>query len=362
MSVSEDAGVRSRDEDPERPDEGMDGSAVLLLRVAEADLRWRPERGSRLMARLDTAGPHVPDVVVDLGAATALPAAAVRGLTDLAARHAAAGRRLVVVGGPETRRVLTLAGAAVPAVFATVDAAVHALQARGEDPADPLADVLGAVARTLEAEPDVEGTLRAIVTAAMTHVAGAEYAGISLVAGGKVRTVAPTADIVTEIDAVQFRLKEGPCVDAIADHGTYRTGDLTQESRWPVFGPAAAERGVRSMLCYRLFVSDNTMGALTLYAGRRDAFSERTEQEGQLFATHAAIALIGAQKEASLTAAIEHRDTIATAKGILMARHGVDAAQAFRMLVEASQHANMKLYRVAEWLVDNRHERAGART
>ncbi|MFI7677296.1 GAF and ANTAR domain-containing protein [Actinophytocola sp. NPDC049390] len=225
------------------------------------------------------------------------------------------------------------------------------------DPADQLADVLGAVARTLAAEPDVNGTMHAIVTAALAHVTGAEHAGISLVERGKVHTVAPTADVVTEIDALQLRLGEGPCVDAIAEHHTYRTGDLAHEARWPAFGQAAAQRGVRSMLCYRLFVHDNTVGALTLYASRRDAFTERTEQEGRLFATHASIALISAQKEANLAAAIEHRDTIATAKGILMERHAVDAAHAFRMLVEASQHANMKLYRVAEWLVDNRDER-----
>ena len=350
MSVSDD--TRPRDMDPARTGQG---TAVLLLRPDAADLRDR----SRLTARLDVADPSGPDVVLDLGAGAVVAPSAVRVLVELAERYAAAGRHLLVVAGPDTRRLLELAGATAPPVFLTVDAALRAVHTGGhaDERSAPLADVLGKVARTLQAETDVEGTLRAIVTAAMTHVAGAEHAGISLVERGDVRTVAPTADVVTEIDAMQHRLKEGPCIDAIAEHRTYRTGDLAREARWPVFGPAAAEHGVRSMLCYRLFVSDNTMGALTLYSSRTDAFSERTEQDGQLFATHAAIALVGAQKEANLTAAMEHRDIIATAKGILMERHGVDSAQAFRMLVDASQHANMKLYSVAEWLVDNRDER-----
>ena len=354
MTVPDDALTRPRDVRAARNGE----RAVVLVRVAVADLAWHPDQGSRLMARLDNVGANVPDMVLDLGEHTALPGAALRVLTDLAARRAASGRRLLVVAGPDVRRVLERSGAAFT-LFPTVAAAEHALRAGGRDSdrSARLAGVLAAVARTLEAEQDVEGTLRAIVTAAMTHVAGAEYAGISLARNGRVRAVVPTDDVVGDVDALQHRLKEGPCVDVIVDDRVYRTGDLAREDRWPVFGPAAEALGIRSMLCYRLFVSDNTMGALNLYSSRVDAFSERTEQEGQLFATHAAIALVGAQKEASLTAAIEHRDTIATAKGILMERHGVDAAQAFRMLVDASQHANMKLYGVAGWLVEHRGEK-----
>jgi AmiR/NasT family two-component response regulator len=57
-----------------------------------------------------------------------------------------------------------------------------------------------------------------------------------------------------------------------------------------------------------------------------------------------------------------YRDIIATAKGILMERHRVDAASAFRLLVEASQRTNVKLHQVAAWLVENRDgSRAGPR-
>lgn len=213
---------------------------------------------------------------------------------------------------------------------------------------------LGAIARTLQAEPDVDSTLAAIVRAAVDHVAGADYAGISLVEQGpKIHTVAPTDEIVTRIDAVQYRTGQGPCLDAIVEHQVFRTGDLAAEDRWPAFAPEAVGIGVRSMLSYRLFVTDTTLGALNLYARARDAFDDRTDDEGRLFATHAAIALVGARTEAQLHAALGHRDVIGTAKGILMERHDIDAVQAFRMLVESSQHNNLKLHQVAAWLVEN---------
>ncbi|MGK3208520.1 GAF and ANTAR domain-containing protein [Amycolatopsis sp. MEPSY49] len=220
-----------------------------------------------------------------------------------------------------------------------------------------LSIVLSEIARTLQAEPDVDTTLAAIVKAAVDHVAGAEYAGIALIAkGGGVRTVAPTDHLVATIDEIQHRTNQGPALDAIAEHHVYRTGDLTEEDRWPVFSPETARTGIRSVLSYRLFVTDTTLGALNLYSRARDAFSDRTEADGALFATHAAIALVGAQTEAQLHTAVENRDTIGMAKGILMQRHDLRPVEAFRLLVEYSQRTNTKLHEVAAWLVEHRRE------
>ncbi|MEV6905244.1 GAF and ANTAR domain-containing protein [Amycolatopsis sp. NPDC051372] len=221
---------------------------------------------------------------------------------------------------------------------------------------ESLSSVLGAIARTLQAEPDVETTLGAIVKAAVDHVDGAEYAGISLVEDGRIRAVAPTSEVVPMIDEIQHRTGQGPCLDAIARHDVFRTGNLLDERRWPAFAPDAAETGIRSMLSYRLFILHDTLGALNLYSTQVDAFSDRTEKDGKEFATHAAIALAGAQTEAQLHAAIESRDVIGMAKGILMQRHDLDPVQAFRLLVESSQASNLKLHDVAAWLVGHRRE------
>jgi anti-anti-sigma regulatory factor len=350
---------------PEPPTRDQsDDRAVVVLRLAEQhDLASEHGLTTRLSSQLDASGTGEVDVVVDVRELPVLLAAGIRALVAMDERLFAAGKRLFVVAGARHRRALEVSPArGALTVFDTVDAAMGAGRGQtrpaedyGADGADatPPVRVLSEVARTFAAEPGVDATLRAIASAATALIPGVEHAGISLVERGEVRTVAPTAAVVVEIDKAQYRLAEGPCVAAIADHHTYRTGDLAAESRWPSFGPIAAEHGIRSMLSYRLFASDTTMGALNLYSSAVDAFSERTEQDGHQFAAHAAVALISAQKEANLTAAIEHRDTIGTAKGILMERHGIDRTQAFRMLADASQHANLKLFHVAEWLIDN---------
>jgi GAF domain-containing protein len=110
------------------------------------------------------------------------------------------------------------------------------------------------------------------------------------------------------------------------------------------------------MLSFRLFVTNTSLGALNLYSAQPHAFGTNAQTEGQLFASQAAVALLSAQHEAQLFGALESRDLIGMAKGILMQRHGIDADGAFRMLVEASQTSNIKLRHIAAWLVEHRDE------
>ena len=173
---------------------------------------------------------------------------------------------------------------------------------------------------------------------------------------GEIQTVASTDARLIDIDRLQYETNEGPCVDAILQHESFVTGDLAAETRWPRFAPGAVRHGIRSMMSYRLFVTETTLGALNLYASQPDMFTASAMNDGRLFASHAAVALIGAQHEAQLEAAIESRDVIGMAKGILMHQHDVDPVAAFRMLTEASQASNMKVRDIATWLVEHRRE------
>jgi len=59
----------------------------------------------------------------------------------------------------------------------------------------------------------------------------------------------------------------------------------------------------------------------------------------------------GAEHVARVGQAVADRDGIGQAKGILMERFGVDADQAFEMLVSASRDTDTTLVDVATWLV-----------
>jgi transcriptional regulator with GAF, ATPase, and Fis domain len=223
----------------------------------------------------------------------------------------------------------------------------QAVGSSGQGSRAGVARELSELAREMQAEATTGALLQRIVAAAVTEVAGAQYAGITLLAHGQVSTPAASAELVEQIDQAQYETGQGPCIDAAAEHATVRSDDLQADGRWPRFGPRAAELGVRSMMAFQLFVEAGSMGALNLYAESVAAFGEESESTGMLLAAHAAVAMTAARTEASLRAGLDTRDVIGQAKGILMERYKISGTAAFGLLITASQAVNEKLYLVA---------------
>ena len=145
---------------------------------------------------------------------------------------------------------------------------------------------------------------------------------------------------------------QGPCRQSVAEQEVVRVDDVSADDRWPEFRRQAAELGVGSMICFRLVVEGDRLGRLDPYARTSDAFDDESHEIGPVFAAHAAVAVAVAEHEENLRAAVSSRDVIGQAKGILMERHGLTAAQAFAVLARVSQEMNRKLADVARELTD----------
>jgi len=219
-----------------------------------------------------------------------------------------------------------------------------------------LARLLGDLAVDMQAQSGTADTLRAIVDAAAHIVPGARWAGISTIHGRKVVAEVPTDPIVTKLDDLQTELGDGPCLTALRQHLTVHIADMSTDTRWPQFARQATELGVRSLLSFQLFVRSNNLGALNVYGGEPDVFSQDSIDVGTILAQHAAVAMIGATAENHFQAALASRDIIGQAKGILMHRDNLTGLQAFGVLARASKDSNIKLVEVARWLVSE-HER-----
>lgn len=230
----------------------------------------------------------------------------------------------------------------------------HSTSDTGTAIVDEVAEALSAMARDLEEHDNPDAMVAAIVSAAVAMVPGAEEGSISVVLGHRhVRSEAPTGEMPRRVDAIQEEVQQGPCLDAAYQQQTVRVADMTTEQRWPLFAARAAETGVASMLSLQLYVEGDNLGALNLYARTPDAFTDDSEQTGLLVAAHAAIAYIGARKQAQLDRALINRDLIGQAKGMLMERYQITGERAFLLLSRVSQHSNRKLHHVAADLVES---------
>lgn len=205
---------------------------------------------------------------------------------------------------------------------------------------------------------DLDDALRGIVTAAVATVPGAEGGGISRTDGRRVTSHHPSTPRIAQLDTTQSQLGEGPCVDA-ADRppasGVVHADDLAgpDAARWPRFAPRATRLGYRSIVSTGLAHRTGPHTALNLYAQNPHAFDDTAHAVAGLFAVQAAMLLHGAEHTAHLQRALESRDIIGRAKGVLTERFGLDDDAAFRRLVTSSQETNMKLADVARWVVED---------
>ncbi len=217
-----------------------------------------------------------------------------------------------------------------------------------------LATELSDLARELQEEQDIDNLLKDIVHAALDLIPHVAEASISLVIGrNSVQSRAASGELPRKIDALQSALGQGPCIDAAYVDRIVRVPDLQTEERWPEFAQAAYDAGARSMLCFQLFVKGDNLGALNLYGEDVDVFDEESEQVGLLVGAHAAVAFSDAQEIGQLTLALDTRDLIGQAKGILMERFKISAQQAFQVLTRASSETQTKLRDVADHLASS---------
>jgi transcriptional regulator with GAF, ATPase, and Fis domain len=213
-----------------------------------------------------------------------------------------------------------------------------------------LATALAEMARVLIRQETVQDTLDQILLHAVGLVDGCEDAGVLVLEDDeKVHTLAATSDLVRTSDRLQGECGEGPCFDAARDlTQAYRIADLsTAVSRWARYAPRARELGIGSMMGFLLFTEDGDMGALDMYAPQPDAFTAYSETVGWLLASHAAVAFSSASNHAQMRAAMDTRNEVGQAVGILVERHRVDREAAFEMLRKASSEQDTKVREIA---------------
>lgn len=231
-----------------------------------------------------------------------------------------------------------------------------------------LAGSLLALSQLSSRRLSLEDLLTEVATYAVRAIPGADGAGLTLIESDRPNTIVKSESFVQEIDDIQYSLGEGPCISAAAVGTTMRSGSLGDDARWPRFGPSAHRSGVHSVLSLPLVVPGAVIGAMNVYAHADDAFDDRAQQLGELFAGPAAVAVQNAQVlaqtqrlAAALRSALTNRAVIDQATGIVMSRTGATAEEALARISELGRDENRRLTDVAAAIVDAAVRRAKRR-
>jgi hypothetical protein len=221
---------------------------------------------------------------------------------------------------------------------------------------EALEDSVRRLAEALE-PGDFDATLASITTAAVEVLPDVDYASITVKhADDSIDTVAPTDDLVVDLDARQYELREGPCYDAAVNTAHVIAPDMATDGRFPRYGPYVVSKGIHAQAGLRLFDAPASQGALNLYSHRTGAFEDFSTL-ANLFAHQAAVAIGYAREIADLNDALSTRTTIGQAVGIIMERYELNDERAFAFLTRLSQHRNVKLRLIAAEVVADVEQR-----
>ncbi|MEV7098304.1 GAF and ANTAR domain-containing protein [Amycolatopsis sp. NPDC051045] len=210
-----------------------------------------------------------------------------------------------------------------------------------------------------EDEDDFRVLVRHVCLQVGHAVPGVDEASVTLVTGEVPHTATATSGVVGDLDGEQYRIGDGPCLEAMRSGKIVRTTVSDALERWPDFARGAREAGFGSFLAAPLVADDHFSGAINCYGRQDDGFEEVEAQLLELYTTAVEAILrvyhryLRARETAEhLRTALTSRAVIDQAKGMLMAIRQVDAEDAFALLVEQSQRENTKLREVAERFVE----------
>lgn len=214
-----------------------------------------------------------------------------------------------------------------------------------------VAALLTQVSEKLRDNPD-ELLPQAVVDVALEMIPAARWSSLTVLRHGQFTSLSSSDDTARRIDAVQYEIGSGPCLDSFLYGTTNVVTDMRTDARWPEFAARVVPEGVRSVLVHALHLTGDAhaVAALNVYSDKVDAFDEESLWAGAMLATHGALGVslaLSHQKQQDLEKAIRSNREIGTAVGVLMVRHSVTQDQAFDLLRLVSQDTNRKLVDIA---------------
>ena len=235
-----------------------------------------------------------------------------------------------------------------------------------DEPREPLEDELSDLAGLLQTNESLEAMLDHVAAIAVRAIPACDAAGVTLFEHGQVTTAAASSPLVRRVDQHQYSADEGPCLESLRTGELRRSPSLAADKRWPKFRQPTLDEGVVSCLSLPLVIGNHgTGGVMNLYSRDRP-FSDTDEKIGRRFMPPASVAVANARAYAKAHAVIEQlqealqtRDVIGQAKGIIQAREHCGPAEAFERLRDLSQHRNVKLRDLARAVVDSPDETLG---
>jgi hypothetical protein len=196
------------------------------------------------------------------------------------------------------------------------------------------------------------------------HTLSASGTGISVLTDDGVRSVCAASDPHSErIEELQFVFGEGPCIDAFESRRPVLITDLAHgaTARWPMYGPAAHEGGIRAVFAFPLQIGAARLGVLDVFRERVGALSHDQFSDALTFADITVAALLDQQEatdsldtDDGAADAVDYRAELFQAQGMVMVQIAGTISEAMARMRAYAYAENRRLGDVARDVVARR--------
>ncbi|EUA55661.1 putative antar domain protein [Mycobacterium intracellulare 1956] len=132
----------------------------------------------------------------------------------------------------------------------------------------------------------------AICVAATLAIRGCDHASLMVRENDRYVTVGASDRLAQQVDELERRAGDGPCIDAIEEETPQIDPDLTTPSLWPKLAAVlVAETPVRGAMGFRLLVDKRKGAALNLFSDTPNMFDAESAGRAAVLAAFASVAI-----------------------------------------------------------------------
>lgn len=212
--------------------------------------------------------------------------------------------------------------------------------------------------RSLLTSDDVHAVLDELTTR-VVEVLALDGSGVALVQDGALRFATATPVDVVELEQVQHQYQQGPCLSAHAGGQVSAISDIAaHRDQWPEYCAVAQRLGMVSVAGIPMRLTDQSVGALSLYARQPNHWIAEDIAAAEAMADMATAYLINAsalrqqvELNGQLRSALDSRLVIEQAKGMVALAGSITVEEAFERIRQHARSHHVSVREVSEAVV-----------